>query len=99
MSGSGAFAWPTRATAAWAPAREPARAPSASRPSRHSAARSPATGRRSSEVRQRKLPHSHDGFHLNETDISVKSGRVMPEKNRREEKSLFTKEDKLKITR
>lgn len=52
-SGSGACALPTRATADWAPGREPARAPSASRPSRRSAARSPATGRRSSEVRER----------------------------------------------
>lgn len=49
-SGSGACAWPTKATADWEPGKGRAREPTASRPSRPSAARSRATGRRSLEV-------------------------------------------------
>lgn len=49
-SGSGVCAWPMRVTAAWAPGKAHALAPTASRPSRPSAARSPVTGRSSLEV-------------------------------------------------
>lgn len=50
-TGSGAFAWPTRATADLAPERERAPGPTASRPSRPNVARSLATGRKSLGVR------------------------------------------------
>lgn len=51
-NGSGACVWPTKGTADSAPGKGHVLELTASRPSRHNAARSPATGRRNLEVKE-----------------------------------------------